>query len=71
MGAEEEVLLKRLKIKLDHWIEHNREHEESFIKEAENAKDAGLEGVAMLIEEAARKMREATHCLMDALNMLS
>ncbi|MHC1579147.1 MAG: hypothetical protein ACXQTZ_00580 [Candidatus Alkanophagales archaeon] len=69
--AEEEVLLKRLRIKLDHWIEHNREHEASFMREAASARDAGLEGVAELIEEAAKKMREATQCLTDALNMLS
>ncbi len=66
-----EMEMERLRKKLEHWIEHNREHAESFRREAEYIRKVieNTDKVALLVESAADKMDEATKFLVDALNM--
>ena len=60
----------KLHVLLGHWIEHNQEHSEEFVRWAQRARAAGLEGVAGPIAEAARNVGEATRCLRQALDQL-
>jgi len=52
----------RLRVLLDYWIEHNREHEEEFREWADKAAALPTE-VAQSLKEAATKMAEASNCL--------
>ena len=61
---------ERLRILLDYWIEHNREHEQEFRDWADKA--ASLSGeVAQQLKEAATKMAEANSDLMKAQQSLA
>ncbi|MBI2503173.1 MAG: hypothetical protein HYW07_08045 [Candidatus Latescibacteria bacterium] len=62
--------MAKLQVLLGHWIEHNQEHGEEFVRWAQRARAAGLEEVARPIAEAARSAGEATRCLRQALARL-
>jgi len=65
-----EDIEERLRILLDYWIEHNREHEGEFRDWAEKA--ASLSGdVAQQLREAATKMAAASSDLMKAQQALT
>jgi hypothetical protein len=53
---------ERLRILLDYWIEHNREHEKEFRDWADKAASLSSE-IAQQLQEAATKMAEASNCL--------
>ena len=56
---------ERLRVLLDYWIEHNREHEQEFREWAD--KSASLSGaVTQQLQEAAARMADATSCLEEA-----
>ena len=57
----------RLAVVVEHWMEHNRGHEEEFSKWAEKAKDSGYRVVSDRILEAASQMNKANDFLRDAL----
>jgi hypothetical protein len=57
---ETERKLARL---LPHWIEHNREHAESYREWAGKANEAGLTDVAKGIEEAIAAIEKANGAL--------
>jgi hypothetical protein len=59
--------MERLRALLPHWIEHNREHANSFLAWARRASAAGEGHVAAQIEAAATRMEEANHDLECAL----
>lgn len=62
--------MAKLQVLLGHWIEHNQEHSEEFVRWAQRARAAGLEEVARPIAAAARSVGEATRCLRQALDQL-
>lgn len=64
---EDQAKLEHL---IDHWVEHNRSHEESYSQWAERAKHMGQERTAELIEEAVACMKEADVLLLEALRAL-
>ncbi|OYT64069.1 hypothetical protein B6V01_004345 [Methanosarcinales archaeon ex4572_44] len=51
---------------LDHWIEHNEKHSESFNEWALKLKDAGYTRVGEEIIRAAENMDQSTECLRRA-----
>ena len=58
---------ERLRILLDHWVEHNVAHGEEFERWAQRARGAGLEDVAREIEAAVGKLEEANASLERAM----
>ena len=65
-------MTKREKIPtvLRHWIEHNESHAEEYHRWADIAREEGLERVAILIREAAERVRSANENLKQALEAL-
>ncbi|MDY7080595.1 MAG: hypothetical protein SXV54_27250 [Chloroflexota bacterium] len=51
--------IEKLRALLPHWIEHNKEHADSFRTWAERARAAGKDQLAAHIEAAAQKMEAA------------
>jgi len=60
----------KLKILLDHWIEHNKEHGEEFSQWAEKAKGFGDAKAHDVILEAAQQMSKVNEFLLKALRAL-
>jgi len=69
MDGEERVL--RLQKKLEHWIEHNKEHAESFRKAAREAEEIGLVEVSRRLDDAATRMEEISAVLAAAMERTS
>jgi hypothetical protein len=69
MDEDEQVL--RLQKKLEHWIEHNKEHAESFRKAAQEAEKIGLVDVSKRLNDAATRMEEISAVLEAAMSELS
>lgn len=69
MDEEERVL--RLQRKLEHWIEHNKEHAESFRKAAREAEEIGLVDISRRLREAAKRMDEISAVLEKAMRELA
>ena len=63
--------MEKLKILLDHWIEHNKEHGEEFREWAEKASDLGEAVVHEDMLDAARYMDKASESLRKALEELN
>ena len=61
-----EARVRRLQLKLAHWIVHNREHAASFRKAAEEAEELGLLSVSGGLQEAATRMDELSEVLATA-----
>ncbi|MHC1635521.1 MAG: hypothetical protein ACXQTS_02710 [Candidatus Methanospirareceae archaeon] len=70
MEGEEKEQIERLKKRIGHWAEHNKEHIESFKKAAEEARRSGFEEVSNLLKDATRRMEEANSCLLEAMKEL-
>jgi len=69
MDEEERVI--RLQKKLEHWIEHNKEHAESFRKAAREAEELGLVDISMRLNDAAKDMEGISALLEKAMNELA
>ena len=63
--------MEKLKILLDHWIEHNKEHGEEFREWAEKARALGEAAVHEDMLDAARYMDKASESLRKALEELN
>jgi len=63
--------VERLQKKLEHWVEHNKEHAESFRKAAREAEEIGLVNVSKHLREAAKSMEEASSLLEAARDELA
>ena len=63
--------VERLKKKLEHWVEHNKEHAESFRKAAREAEEIGLVDVSRRLREAAKSMEESSALLKETMKELS
>ena len=62
--------VERLQKKLEHWVEHNKEHAESFRKAAREAEESGLVDVSRRLKEAAKSMDESSALLKVAMTEL-
>ncbi|MFP3975360.1 MAG: hypothetical protein ACLFVK_03960 [Dehalococcoidia bacterium] len=61
---------EKLKVLLDHWIEHNKEHADEFREWAEKAKNLSEQVVCDNIKMAANQLDEANEFLAKALEEL-
>ena len=61
-----EIDSAKLKHLLEHWIEHNESHGQSFREWAEKVRVAGYEDIAEDILQAERKMKECSDLLRAA-----
>ena len=61
---------ERLTIVLKHLIEHNEGHEEDYKRWVELAKNAGMDNVAALIEDAGNHVQQTSGSLRRALNLI-
>jgi hypothetical protein len=61
---------QKLKIMLNYWIEHNREHGQEFSEWAEKAIAMGEPDVAQAIQQSVTEMDKATRLLSRALKKL-
>jgi hypothetical protein len=57
---------KTLKILLDHWVAHNRSHEEEFKNWAEKSKAMDKEKTAEFIQKAVEFMEKSNEMLIEA-----
>ncbi|HNR14521.1 MAG TPA: hypothetical protein PKM59_14540 [Thermodesulfobacteriota bacterium] len=64
------AITTKLTVVLEHWIEHNRGHQEEYAKWATAARSQGLTAVAEQIEAAAAQVQEADARLREALKSL-
>ncbi len=62
--------VEKLRILIEHWIEHNEEHADEFGKWAERARASGNEAVHDDILKAIEKLRDANANLRAALKKL-
>jgi len=62
--------VEKLKILLEHWIEHNREHGGEFREWADKAKDIREAAVEKDMLDAAQYMDKASESLLRALEEL-
>lgn len=53
-----------------HWIEHNRSHEDGYLKWIERAKDAGRQDVAEEIQKSRKHSQEMSRCFEKAIELL-
>jgi hypothetical protein len=70
MMEKEKERVERLKKRLEHWAEHNKEHASSFTKAAKEAEELGLTDVSECLRKAVESMDESTLYLIEALNGL-
>lgn len=61
----------KLKVVIEHWIEHNREHAEEFREWAGKAKGFGENATGENIIKAAGQLEEANASLLVALESLT
>jgi nickel/cobalt exporter len=60
----------KLKILLNHWVEHNRQHAQEFREWAEKAKSLGQAEVHDDMMQAVQQMNKANEFLLSALERL-
>ncbi|RLG34925.1 hypothetical protein DRN97_01190 [Methanosarcinales archaeon] len=70
-GENKEERIERLQRRLEHWVDHNKDHAESFRKAAREAEVIGLVDVSKLLREAAKSMDESSALLDTAMKKLS
>jgi hypothetical protein len=63
--------IERLQRRLEHWVEHNKDHAESFRKAAREAEEIGLVDVSKRLREAAKCMDESSTLLETAMKEFS
>lgn len=50
--------MEKLRILIEHWVEHNHEHAETYIQWAEKAKKAGIPDLAGMLKEIAAETKK-------------
>lgn len=61
---------EKLKILLNHWVEHNRQHAQEFREWAEKAKSLGQAEAHGDMMQAVQQMNKANEFLLSALERL-
>jgi hypothetical protein len=73
VGIEKGVIMEdreRLAIVLKHLLEHNEGHEEDYIRWIDLARNAGMNAIAALLEDANRHARQASEALKKAIDVI-
>lgn len=74
--SEHEMLGERnkdertLQILLEHWVDHNKSHEETFLKWVGKANTLGKEETSQFIEQAIEYMKMADNMLIKARKLM-
>jgi hypothetical protein len=55
---------------LTHWIEHNKSHEESYLKWIQRAEAAGRSEVAREVQRSMEHSQEMSRCFEKAIGLL-
>jgi cobalt/nickel transport system ATP-binding protein len=50
--------MEKLRILIEHWVEHNNEHAETYVQWAEKAKKAGIPDLAEMLKEIAAETKK-------------
>ena len=66
----DEKELKKLRLLLEHWIEHNESHAEEFKEWAVKAKELSGSAVSDKIVDASKYMLNANDALRDAITLV-
>lgn len=62
--------LERLKIMLEHWLEHNREHAQTYKEWAEKAEAMGLNDIATVLINLSLETGRLENLFMEALSLI-
>jgi rubrerythrin len=62
--------LEKAKIRLNHWMEHNEEHQKEYQEFANQLEEAGQKGAADSIREMAQLANQSNDCLRKAIEQL-
>lgn len=62
--------IEKLRQLLPHWLEHNAEHANEFLKWASRARSVGKEHLAHHLEAAVEKLEAANHDLARAIEQV-
>ncbi|WDP86482.1 MAG: hypothetical protein HUN05_16230 [Desulfobacter sp.] len=65
--GSEMTMEEKLLTLFSHWINHNDSHKDNFISWATKAREAGLDSVALSLEQAGTLSQEVTEKLKQAL----
>ncbi|OGO04578.1 MAG: hypothetical protein A2Y91_08040 [Chloroflexi bacterium RBG_13_54_8] len=65
-----EVEKEKLRVLLNHWVQHNREHAQEFTHWAEKVEGLGQAAVSDEMMQAAQQMDKANEFLLAALKRL-
>ncbi len=63
--------LEKAKIRLEHWMKHNQEHQKEYLEFADQLEEAGKKTAADSIREMAQLENQSNECLQKALNNLN
>ena len=62
--------LEKAKIRIEHWIEHNDQHQEEYANFAQNLAEAGKLEAAKHIQEMVDLSAQSNDCLKKALKAI-
>ncbi|RKD33817.1 hypothetical protein BET03_08590 [Thermohalobacter berrensis] len=57
---------KTLKVLLVHWVNHNKSHQENFLKWVDKAEEMGKDKTAQFIKKANEYIEKANEMLLEA-----
>lgn len=62
---------EKARIRIEHWLNHNKSHVEEYQKFAESLEEAGMQASAGHIREMIAWTAKSNACLQEALDTLS
>lgn len=62
--------LERLKVMLEHWLEHNREHAKTYKEWAEKAEATGRKDIATVLSNLSLEAARLENLFMEALSLV-
>jgi len=62
--------LEKAKIRLEHWMKHNEEHQKEYLEFADQPEEAGKKVASDSIREMAQLENQSNQCLQKALDNL-
>lgn len=62
--------LERLKVMLEHWLEHNREHVQTYKEWAERADAMGRKDIARVLSDISLESERVENLFIEALSMV-
>lgn len=62
--------LERLKVMMEHWLEHNREHVQAYKEWAEKAKAIGRKDIATVLSNISLESERIENLFMEALSLV-